>query len=179
MPKTIQIPLTRGKVAIVDECDAHLATAKWYCAHTRGIFYAQRTIKANGKKWTLHLHREVLGLTDRAMEVDHINGDGLDCRRSNLRVVRHADNLRNRGPTRVNTTGFKGVSWDDERRLFYAQMSFMGKRIHLGRYRTAEEASLAFAYCAKALHGEFFRLHYDPATAATRSSWTDPRRSLP
>lgn len=91
--------------------------------------------------------------------VDHINGNGLDNRKENLRVVTNSQNLMNRGKNKNNTSGYKGVLWDKVRNKWIALIGFNNKNIYLGRFFTKNEA--AFAYNAKAeeLFGEFAQIN--------------------
>jgi hypothetical protein len=103
------IQLTQGKQAIVDDEDFELLSQfKWYAMKSGHNVYAAR---GGGKRRMELLHRLILGVTDSKIEVDHINGDGLDNRRSNLRVATHADNQHNPGTPTNNTSGYKGVHW--------------------------------------------------------------------
>jgi hypothetical protein len=90
-------------------------------------------------------------------EVDHINEDATDNRWINLRAATSSQNLRNRGPQRNNTTGYKGVTYDKKRDCYIAGVKLNGYRHNLGTFRTPEDAYAA--YCAKAdeLHGEFVK----------------------
>lgn len=89
--------------------------------------------------------------------VDHINGDKSDNRLSNLRLASDAENKRNVGKRRHNTSGFKGVTFDKANGRWLAHATFNGKGIHLGRHTTREGAAAAYAAFAKANHGEFYR----------------------
>jgi len=89
--------------------------------------------------------------------VDHINGDGLDNRRQNLRVVTHAQNLMNQRRSAANTSGVKGVSWYRKTSRWKAQIAVFGKKMHIGYYLTKEEAAAAYEEASKRLHGEFGR----------------------
>jgi hypothetical protein len=90
-----EIPLTQGKVALVDDEDFEsIANHKW-CAHQRGnTFYAERSRFGN-RGGTILMHREILSTSDTALEIDHIDGNGLNNTRANLRVVTHAENMKN------------------------------------------------------------------------------------
>lgn len=102
------------------------------------------------------MHREVVGLSVHdPMVVDHINGNTLDNQRINLRICTHQQNLCNRGSTRGNTSGFKGVVWHKHRRKWVAKIKVNYKTYHLGLYATPEEAHLAYQRAAATLHGEF------------------------
>lgn len=89
------------------------------------------------------------------MVVDHVNGEPADNRRSNLRICTHAQNMRNRKTSKANKTGFKGVY--AVRGRWASQIQFEGKGIHLGTFRSPEEAHLAYCEAAKRYHGEFAR----------------------
>ena len=92
--KTASIPLKNGGCVVVDEQDlAVLSEHSWYCVKSRGTFYAK-----TGKN--TRLHRLLMGVTDSKKIVDHINGDGLDNRRSNLRIVDVSINVANRQRSR-------------------------------------------------------------------------------
>lgn len=148
------IPLTKGYSALVDDEDyERVAAVKWYASvHPRTI-YAQRDCHANGKRTAVCLHRFIMS-APQGMWVDHINGDGLDNRKSNLRVCTPAENLRNqRRPT--GRSVFKGISFDAVNKKWRATIRVSGKRVFLGRF--LDERSAAMAYDAAALlhHGAF------------------------
>jgi hypothetical protein len=157
----IEIPLSRGYVALIDDEDAHLAAFKWslFIPPGKKTMYATRKDPERG---TLRLHREVLGVTDPAVEVDHEDGNGLDCRRHNLRSATAAQNRRNAPMYRTNTTGFKGVAFrkGPRRRPWRAQITVDYKPLHLGHHLTAEEAARAYDAAARELHGEFAWLNF-------------------
>lgn len=149
----IRIPLTQGFVAIIDDQDAHLAEHKWYAQRDPcGQVYARRWDgKKDGKQVAKRLHREVLGVSDQHQIVDHIDGDGLNCRRANLRLATPKDNARNLGrPRRDNQTSpFLGVTARHGK--FRARIRHDGKLVQIGTFATAEEANAArLAYEARA-----------------------------
>jgi len=90
-------------------------------------------------------------------EIDHVNGNPLDCRKENLRVCTHAENMRNRKMNKNNTTGYRGVEMRRKNGMFRAKIRKDGKNIHLGHYLTAIEASEAYEDAAKRLFGTFLR----------------------
>lgn len=143
---------------LIDEADAHLLQEhKWRIQrfpHTE-ITYAVRSFNASGKKILLSLHRVVMGAKDGQF-VDHINGNGLDCRKANLRFCTHAQNMQNRKIAKHNKLGIKGVY--KHRSKYAAEIRANGKRHYLGSFDTAELASLAYQAASKELHGEFSRL---------------------
>lgn len=91
-------------------------------------------------------------------EIDHINGDGLDNRISNLREATHAENMLNRKRTSTCRSGFKGVSWHKGGRKWKAQIGYQGKWYALGLYECPVEAHKAYVAAAHRLHGEFARI---------------------
>lgn len=146
-----EIPLTRGKVALVDLDDLEMVSGNKWCAMKgrNGAYYAT-------SKDSILMHRHILGLSrgDRRV-VDHVNGDGLDNRRANLRVCESKENLRNTGRSKRNKSGFKGVYFDKHRGRWAAAICINNKRIALGRFDSASEAALAYDQAAVAHHGEF------------------------
>lgn len=149
-----EIPLSQGSVAIVDAADYHAVMAfKWYIVNG----HAARNVREPDGNWkTQYLHTFLTGLP----LVDHRNRNGLDNRRANLREATHAENMRNRGLGRNNTSGFKGVSWHTTGKKWQAKIKVDGKGRHLGLFRTAEEAALAYDVAALELHGEFAWLNF-------------------
>jgi hypothetical protein len=91
----IEIPLSRGYVAVLDDEDAALvARHRWFAAVRTNTVYAVANVTTNGKRSSLLLHRLVTS-APAGKDVDHIDGDGLNNRRANLRVCEHAENGRN------------------------------------------------------------------------------------
>jgi hypothetical protein len=102
------------------------------------------------------LHRTILNAPDD-LQVDHISGDGLDCRKRNLRLATHTENARNARKRVDNASGFKGVSWHKQRGKWVAQANVEGRRKHLGLFDTARDAHTAYVEAIKLAHGKFAR----------------------
>lgn len=162
-----EIQLTQGKVALVDDIDyPTLSTLKWYAMKTPAGFYAIRSIKKPSRKAIL-LHRVVL-CPPTGMSVDHINGDTLDNRRSNLRIATHGQNMMNRKTNCLSVSGLKGVRRSrrsQRRERWEAGIYVDNKRVHLGTFDTSEEAARAFDKAAFERYGSFARLNF-PEKAA-------------
>lgn len=145
---------------LVDAADLErvLAAGPWQirAAGVRSrLHYAIRTIRVDGKQKTQFLHRFLLDPGD--LEIDHRNGDGLDNRRDNLRIATRAENSRNTGVRRDNSSGFKGVSFHKQCRKWTAQIKLDGKLHRLGLHATPELAHAAYCRAAAELHGQFRR----------------------
>lgn len=154
---SVEIPLSRGFVAIVDDEDAErVLRHKWSALPMGHTVYGQRSVKRPDGRWTTQkLHTFLTGFAI----TDHRNGDGLDNRRSNLREATQAQNLCNRRPRR-GPSGFKGVTWYARHSTWKAQITKAGKNYHLGYFADPAEAARAYDAAARDLHGEFASLNF-------------------
>jgi hypothetical protein len=153
----ITVPLTNGQVAIIDDEDAERVLAyKWFAKWCRRgrRWYAIRAVGPANRRRSIPMHRFILDAPPNK-RVDHINQDGLDNRRSNLRLATNSQNGCNRKAMRNNSTGLKGVWPNRQRGKFGARIQHLGIRYHLGYYDTAEAAARAYDEVAQRLHGEF------------------------
>lgn len=155
------IPLTQGKVAIVDAADYEwLMRWKWHARKKQNTFYASRDGGyMDDKHLIIQMHRLIVG-AELGQVVDHIDGNGLNNTRHNLRICTHQENLRNRSATSRNKTGFKGVSLEPDTGKWRAKIKAGGKTIHLGVFATAEEAARAYDAASTNLFGEFGRNNF-------------------
>jgi hypothetical protein len=172
--KLIKIELTQNKVALVDEIDKDLVERNW-CAYKSGNayksgkhiirFYATRYEHINGKYKKIRMHRVILErMLGRELikgeDVDHINHDGLDNRRVNLRLATHAENMRNR-VKRINCSSeYKGVCWYKPNKKWQAEIRIDGKQKRLGRFESEIEAAKAYDIAAIGAYGEFCCLNF-------------------
>lgn len=148
--------LTRGQFTLVDEEDyEYLSQFNWHAnTASSGYFrkyYVTRTDNVNGTK--IKMCRDLMKPGD-GMLVDHINGNPLDNRRSNLRVCTKIENSMNRLANFKNKYGRKGVTM--KHGVFATSITVNGKAIYLGSYKTADEAGDAYEEAAKKYHGEFY-----------------------
>lgn len=149
-----KISLSQGKFAIVDEDDfENLMQWKWHYTNTG---YARRNDKTNNRK-AIKMHRYIMDAPE-GMDVDHINGNGLDNRKSNLRIVTHQNNQFNMRSNR-GSSKYKGVSFDKQTGLWRAYICISGKLKALGRFSCERQAGETYNKSTKELHGEFCRLN--------------------
>lgn len=150
-----EIPLTCGMVTIIDDEDfERVSKHRWHVRNTCGpAFYASRSYRIKGKPIGVLLHR-FLVKPNLGNEVTHIDGDGLNNRRSNLREVTRKRNRRNKTLRRVNKSGFRGVSLHKKTNKYLATIRIRGRSKYLGYFFTAKEASEAYEAAAKKHLGE-------------------------
>ena len=146
------IYITKGKVAVVDSEDyADLSKHKW-CSWSRGR-YAGRKITENGKTRIVLMHREIMRAT-KGQEIDHINGDGLDNRKENLRYVTRQQNIFNKKP-QGKTSQYKGVYYRAKEDRWVAQISVNRVKKYLGIYKSEKQAAIAYNNEAEKAYGEY------------------------
>lgn len=159
-----RIKLTQGKFAIVDVEDYRmLIQYDWCAANNLCTFYAMR--KENRKN--IKMHRQIMN-PPPYLFVDHINHNGLDNRKANLRIVTPAQNSRNRVKGKnKKSSKYKGVCLDKETNKWRSAIRFNRKPIHLGYFESEEDAAKAYDEAAEKLFGEFASLNF-PQVASTR-----------
>jgi len=146
-----KIKLTQNKYALVDDEDYEFLSRWKWCAHKGGrTYYAKSTQYSDGKKRTLYMHRLIM-IPAPGQEIDHIDRNGLNNQKANLRVCTHKENSVNR--IYRNKTGYRGIKKHGNR--WEARISFHKKRYYLGIYHTPEEAAHVYSIAAKKYYGEF------------------------
>lgn len=149
------IEISGGAEVKLDSVDVDLVSGfKWSAQKNRGTQYAQSTVNHESGRRNIMMHRLIMS-APKGMQVDHINGDGLDNRRSNLRLVTNSQNSYNRGVAKNNVSGFKGVGFHKKSGKWQARIAVDRKRKHIGLYDTPEQAAEAYEAESKKLHGVY------------------------
>ena len=150
------IPVYPGHIAIVDTDDhERLSKFKWTLHQKGNCKYARRNKHhPDGRQTTILMHREILS----SPMIDHIDGNGLNNQRTNLRPCTNSQNSANRKKSKRNTSGFKGVCKRSKRWDAYIRVG--GIQIHLGCFDTPEQAAHAYDRKAIEVFGEFARLNF-------------------
>jgi len=150
------IALTQGRFVIVDAEDFdRLNQYQWYACKCKGTYYAARCER--GK--TIRMHREIMR-APKGLLVDHIDHNGLNNRKSNLRLCTNAQNCYNQRANANGTSKYKGVSWYKCSRKWSARVRCDGKFYNLGDYEDEIKAAVVYDKMAKELFGEFACLNF-------------------
>jgi hypothetical protein len=160
-----EVPLGKGKVALVDDEDYERVVAwRWQANLRKGQWRARRTAQRGERKYSVFMHRFILGAPPGTL-VDHRNGDTLDNRRGNLRLATHSQNAANHHKRPAGCASrFWGVSFVKDPRAWRSPWRACvwqhGKRRFFGQYRTEEEAARAYDVAALEAFGEFACLNF-------------------
>lgn len=151
-----EIKLTRGKKTIIDREDFSKVRDITWKYSNRG--YAASNYYDSGKYKTRLMHRLIINAPE-GMFVDHIDGDPLNNRKQNLRLVSNKQNTWNQEIGARNTSGYKGVSLKKQTNRYQAQITKKGKKYYLGYFDDPKEAAYMYDFWAVDLFGEYARLN--------------------
>lgn len=169
---------------LIDDADLPLLDGRtWYVATTRlrsGRSYQHAlSVARRGEKAAapVRMHRLIMGVSDPKVLVDHINRNPLDNRRANLRLASKSQNTAN--GRAWGKSKYRGVTWDKDNSRWRAAVFKNGRRIHIGRFDTEEEAARAYDAVAREHHAEFAALNFSAAKRPLQSHQRDTARHKP
>ena len=167
-----RIPLSNDGYTLVDEQDYdELSSVNWWCTYDDHRRYAVRFKK--GK--LIRMHRQIMN-PPNDMVVDHINGDGLDNRRCNLRVCTNDQNVLNKHKRIGGASEYMGVH--RAQNYWRASIGYKGKRYGLGRYENEEDAAKAYDAAARYYHGEFATTNFSGTLALSAEKIRERRNKF-
>lgn len=151
-----EIKLTKGFVALVDDEDfEYINQWKWCITECKGRKYATRAYKESGKNHYLFMHRIIMN-TPANLVVDHIDHDGLNCQKGNMRNCTRQQNLQNKLAQKNSSSKYLGVSFSKEMKKYRADI----KDTFWGYFDDEIEAAKVYDQKAKELYGEFANLNF-------------------
>jgi len=152
------IQLTQNQVSIIDDEDFNTVSQYKWCAkkHKNG-FYAVRSVYKNGIKTTEYLHKFLL--KNEFGIIDHIDRNGLNNTRGNLRVVSFSENGMNRNPNKNHSSKYKGVCFNKREKKFFAKIYKGKNQIHLGYFMDEKDAAIAYNKAAMSLFKEYANIN--------------------
>jgi len=155
-----EIPLTQGKVALVDDADyEQLVKYRWYALKSYHTYYAVRNgSRTLGKQSLILMHRVIMRALP-GQETDHVDGNGLNNRHENLRLCTTAENQHNQRKHR-GSSRFKGVWRHTNRQAWEAGIGIDCKKLYLGYFHNEDDAAKAYDRAARELFGEFACLNF-------------------
>ncbi|MCD4831544.1 MAG: hypothetical protein K8R02_07025 [Anaerohalosphaeraceae bacterium] len=162
----MRLKLNKGRYAIVDYDDwKALKKFNWRLRKSPTTLYAERTAyTVTNRQRNIALHRQIMNAS-KGIFIDHINHNGLDNRKTNLRPATPAQNAWNRKQSNANwksSSKYRGVKWHRKSAKWSAQIGFNNKRKHLGYFVNEIEAAKAYDIAARKHHGNFATLNFPP-----------------
>lgn len=178
---SVEIELTQGQVAVVDDEDHERVKVYTWVAHwcpEINAFLAMASSREGAKSRLMYLHRFILNVP-LGLVVSWRNDNPLDCRRSNLRLATRSEEHWNHRIGAANRSGFKGVSACKMTGRWRADIRVEGKTKNLGRFDDPVDAAFAYDEAARKHFGEFARLNFpEPGEASAFESRTKARPKI-
>lgn len=157
-----EIQLNKGKFALVDDEDfEYLNQFNWYAAKRKYTFYAVRNPKTKGHLGIDRLHRLIINKLLPTDIIDHIDGNGLNNQKNNLRICTKSQNAMNSHSHCNSVSGFKGVHFNKDFKKYRVSIFCNGKNMFLGYFNDEKDAAKAYDKAAKEYFGEFARLNFN------------------
>lgn len=157
--KTIRI--SKGLITQVSDRDySELRKFKWTSQRRAHGFHVARY--GSNRKY-IYMHRQILGITDPKIEGHHRDGDGLNNQRQNLRTTTRQENARAFRVLKGRTSTFRGVAWHKGARKWRAYIGLNRAHIHLGLFKTEQEAAKAYDKAARRMFGCFVEPNFSPS----------------
>jgi hypothetical protein len=141
-----------SEVQIDDEDFPEISKYRWRISKSNKT----KTYIKGGPCSAIYMHRFIMQAND-GFDVDHIDGDTFNNKRSNLRICIHSDNLCNSRRRSDNKSGHRGIGYDKKGDRWVAETTYRGSRIRIGRYKTKEEAVAKYEEYARELFGVFYK----------------------
>jgi len=158
-----EILLSQGQTALVDDDDYEwIAQWSWSAVKSHGIWYARRGGRVGEKTSQVKMHRQIMDAKPGEV-VDHIDFDGLNNCRANLRICTNQQNRFNQRPHSDNKSNFKGIFFAKPNNKWRARLCINRNYIEIGLFETAEAAARAYDEAAKKYFGEFAYLNFKEA----------------
>lgn len=153
-----EIELTNGKVALVDDDDYEkLILHKWQLYPYGSCYAVRKGSKRIGEPRTVRMHREIMN-APKGIQVDHINGNGLDNRKSNLRFANTQQNAFNKEKRNINCTSkYKGVLQRKGSSTWIVRIKFNNRQFHLGSYKSETYAAAVYNVASRIMFGVYCR----------------------
>ncbi len=157
-----RVPLTKNRYALVDPEDYERVMTYLWCAYrSKEVWYAHRDI-IKGTAYR-NMHRFILG-DFSSEEIDHIDNNGLNNQKKNLRSCTTSQNAMHRGPSKRNKSGYKGVSWCIARQKWIVQIHTGKKNNYVGAYDSKIYAAVIYDEVAQEAYGDFAYLNFPAET---------------
>lgn len=157
IPGAYELVLPSGEITVFDEQDVPLIECRrWFAESNRMTRYVVSRLHHQPRT---QMHRLIMQ-PPPDMVVDHIDGDGLNNRRENLRICTPAQNRQNLIRAKFNPHGYRGVTWCKARNRFVAQIRHNNRIIYLGMFRAVEDAAMAYDEAARRIRGPFARVNF-------------------
>ena len=154
-----KIKTSQGHVVIVDDIDyPSVFLYKWQSKKRGKTYYAVRQICIEGKPVEIALHRQIL-CAQKGQHIDHINHNGLDNRRANLRFCTRSQNMGNM-LKQNGSSQYKGVTWKKDSHRWAAQIQCQKQKLHLGYYKREVDAAIAYDQAALNYFGSFAFINF-------------------